>query len=41
MGHWRRPHKEFIWFENSAHLMNFEEPEKFYNECLKIKHKDG
>jgi pimeloyl-ACP methyl ester carboxylesterase len=33
------PHKEFVWFENSAHLLNFEEPEKFYNECLKIKRK--
>ncbi|MCM3765166.1 alpha/beta fold hydrolase [Neobacillus niacini] len=31
------PHKEFVWFEHSAHLLNFEEPEKFYQECLKIK----
>lgn len=33
------PHKEFIWFENSAHLLNFEEPEKFFKECLRIKEK--
>ncbi|MFC4802866.1 alpha/beta fold hydrolase [Neobacillus sp. GCM10023253] len=31
------PYKEFVWFENSAHLLNFEEPEKFYHECIKIK----
>ncbi|MGG3468701.1 alpha/beta hydrolase [Neobacillus pocheonensis] len=31
------PHKEFVWFEKSAHLISFEEPEKFYNECIKIK----
>ncbi|CAL1518593.1 alpha/beta hydrolase [Chitinophaga sp. MM2321] len=28
------PHKELIWFENSAHIMPFEEPEKF-NEVMK------
>lgn len=33
------PSKELIWFENSAHLVNFEEPDKFYDECLKIKEK--
>ncbi|WP_413303370.1 alpha/beta hydrolase [Bacillus sp. 1P10SD] len=33
------PYKEFIWFENSAHLLNFEEPDKFFKECLKIKEK--
>jgi pimeloyl-ACP methyl ester carboxylesterase len=33
------PYKEFVWFEHSAHLLNFEEPEKFYQECLKIKKK--
>lgn len=30
----RAPHKEFIWFENSAHLPNIEEPEEFRNFCL-------
>ena len=33
------PYKEFIWFEDSAHLLNFEEPDKFFKECLKIKEK--
>lgn len=33
------PQKEFVWFENSAHLLNFEEPEKFFQECIKIKQK--
>lgn len=31
------PHKELIWFENSGHLLNYEEVEKFNAECLKIK----
>jgi pimeloyl-ACP methyl ester carboxylesterase len=31
------PHKEFIWFENSGHLLNYEEVEKFNKECIKIK----
>ncbi|MBI0580016.1 alpha/beta hydrolase [Neobacillus cucumis] len=31
------PHKEWIWFENSGHLLNYEEVEKFNEECLKIK----
>jgi pimeloyl-ACP methyl ester carboxylesterase len=31
------PYKEFIVFEDSAHMLNFEEPEKFYQECLRIK----
>ncbi|TLS37169.1 alpha/beta fold hydrolase [Pseudalkalibacillus caeni] len=31
------PSKKFIWFENSGHLLNFEEPEKFAIECRKIK----
>jgi pimeloyl-ACP methyl ester carboxylesterase len=35
----KAPYKEFIWFENSAHVLNFEEQEKFYHECLKIKEK--
>jgi pimeloyl-ACP methyl ester carboxylesterase len=29
--------KEIIWFENSAHLLNVEEPEKFQDELIKIK----
>ncbi|MEH7072948.1 alpha/beta hydrolase [Neobacillus drentensis] len=33
------PHKGFILFEQSAHLPNFEEPQKFYEECVKIKEK--
>jgi pimeloyl-ACP methyl ester carboxylesterase len=33
------PHKEFIWFENSGHLLNYEEVEKFNEECIKIKEK--
>lgn len=31
------PVKEFILFEKSAHLPNFEEVDKFFQECLKIK----
>ncbi|MEH7115946.1 alpha/beta hydrolase [Neobacillus vireti] len=31
------PHKEFVWFDHSAHLLNFEEPQKFYGQCLRIK----
>jgi pimeloyl-ACP methyl ester carboxylesterase len=31
------PQKEFIWFENSGHLLNFEEVERFNEECIKIK----
>jgi pimeloyl-ACP methyl ester carboxylesterase len=30
------PKKELIWFENSAHLANIEEPEKFNNLLTKI-----
>ncbi len=30
----RAPHKEMIWFENSAHLPNFEEPDAFHDFCL-------
>jgi len=30
----RAPYKEMIWFENSAHLPNFEEPDVFYDFCL-------
>ncbi|MDX8366925.1 alpha/beta hydrolase [Cytobacillus sp. IB215665] len=28
------PKKELVWFENSAHSPNFEEPNKFYDVCL-------
>ncbi|MDX8360121.1 alpha/beta hydrolase [Cytobacillus sp. IB215316] len=28
------PTKELVWFENSAHSPNFEEPNKFYDVCL-------
>ncbi|MDZ5471446.1 alpha/beta hydrolase [Bacillus sp. 31A1R] len=31
------PYKELIWFENSGHLPNYEETDKFNKECLKIK----
>jgi pimeloyl-ACP methyl ester carboxylesterase len=30
----RAPYKEFVWFDNSAHLPNFEEPEEFNKFCL-------
>ncbi|MEA4926992.1 MAG: alpha/beta hydrolase [Syntrophomonadaceae bacterium] len=30
----RAPHKEMIWFEKSAHLPNFEEPDVFHDFCL-------
>jgi pimeloyl-ACP methyl ester carboxylesterase len=30
----KSPHKEIVWFENSGHLPNFEEPEKFNDFCL-------
>ncbi|MDQ0200428.1 alpha/beta fold hydrolase [Neobacillus ginsengisoli] len=33
------PYKELIWFENSAHLLNYEEPMKFHEECIKVKEK--
>lgn len=29
----RAPYKEMVWFKNSAHLPNFEEPDVFYNFC--------
>jgi pimeloyl-ACP methyl ester carboxylesterase len=32
----RAPHKELIWFENSAHAVPFEEPERFNAEILRI-----
>jgi pimeloyl-ACP methyl ester carboxylesterase len=31
------PNKELIWFENSGHLLNYEEYQKFNRECIKIK----
>ncbi|WP_214480527.1 alpha/beta hydrolase [Bacillus sp. SM2101] len=30
------PKKELIWFENSAHAPNFEEPNKFYEVCMSV-----
>ncbi|PJZ70956.1 alpha/beta hydrolase [Leptospira perolatii] len=30
------PKKEIIWFEHSAHLPNFEEPEKFSDLCISL-----
>lgn len=35
------PKKEIIWFENSAHLINVEEPEKFQEELVKILHENS
>jgi pimeloyl-ACP methyl ester carboxylesterase len=34
----KAPHKEFFWFEHSAHCPNFEEPLNFFNVCKKVKH---
>lgn len=31
------PKKELVWFENSGHLLNYEETDKFNEVCLKIK----
>lgn len=31
------PSKQIIWFNNSAHLMNIEEPEKFQDELIRVK----
>ena len=33
----KSPHKEIIWFENSAHIISVEEPEKFQDELVRIK----
>lgn len=33
----KAPHKEYIWFERSAHSPNFEEPEKFNETVVRIK----
>ncbi len=30
------PHKNIIWFEHSAHLPNFEEPDIFCNFCISL-----
>lgn len=32
----KAPKKNIIWFENSAHLINIEEPIKFQNELIKV-----
>jgi pimeloyl-ACP methyl ester carboxylesterase len=32
----KAPKKEIIWFENSAHLINIEEPVRFQDELIKI-----
>jgi pimeloyl-ACP methyl ester carboxylesterase len=33
----KAPGAKVIWFENSAHMINIEEPEKFQDELIKIK----
>jgi pimeloyl-ACP methyl ester carboxylesterase len=33
----KAPVKEVVWFENSAHMVNVEEPEKFGDELIRIK----
>lgn len=33
----RAPDVKIIWFENSAHMINVEEPEKFQEELIKVK----
>jgi hypothetical protein len=30
------PHKELIWFEESAHTPDLDEPEKFQQELIRI-----
>jgi hypothetical protein len=30
----QRSYKEIIWFNNSAHIIGVEEPEKFQNELI-------
>jgi pimeloyl-ACP methyl ester carboxylesterase len=32
----KAPHKKLVWFENSAHMHNLEEPEKFQQELIAI-----
>lgn len=32
----KAPHKEIVWFEYSAHSPNFEEPDKFVRETIRI-----
>jgi len=34
----RAPFKKLIWFEQSAHMPNIEEPEKFQRELIAIAH---
>ena len=31
------PHKELIWFDKSAHSPNFEEPDQFVEELIRIR----
>jgi pimeloyl-ACP methyl ester carboxylesterase len=35
------PIKRVVWFRNSAHVMNVEEPEKFQDELIKIKRENA
>jgi esterase/lipase len=35
------PKKDIFWFEESAHGINFEEPGKFLDICLRIKTECG
>lgn len=37
----KAPYKEIIWFEESAHRMDIEEPEKFQNTIMEIAEKQG
>jgi pimeloyl-ACP methyl ester carboxylesterase len=32
----KAPSKKFVWFENSAHMPNIEEPHKFQREVIKM-----
>jgi pimeloyl-ACP methyl ester carboxylesterase len=32
------PRKELVWFENSAHMSHYEEPERFVQEVLRVLH---
>jgi len=35
----KAPHKEIVWFAESAHRMDIEEPEKFQNKIIEIAEK--
>lgn len=37
----KAPYKEMIWFEESAHRMDIEEPEKFQDTIMEIAGKWG